>query len=41
MDLYKELGVIEYIDRSFRNIADRDYIAARMHYRYRLGHQFF
>ncbi len=41
MDLYKSPGVISYIDRSFRDIADQDYIAARMHYRYELGHQFF
>lgn len=41
MELYKELGVIDYINRSFRDIADQDYISARMHYRYQLGHQFF
>jgi hypothetical protein len=41
MNLYKELGVIDYINRSFRDIADQDYIASRIHYRYHLGHQFF
>lgn len=41
MSLYKELGVLDYINRSFRDMADQDYIAARIHYRYRLGHQFF
>jgi hypothetical protein len=37
---YKRAAVIDFIDRSFRDVADNDYAAARATYRLRLSQQF-
>jgi len=36
----KESLINDFVDRSFRNVADRDYIAARIVFRYGLEQQF-
>src|SRR2546427_12007419 len=37
---YIDLGYLSFVDRSFRDVADGDYIAARSLYNLELGQQF-
>ncbi len=40
MDIYLKAPYIDFVNRSFRDVADRDYLAARVLYRLELGPQF-